>query len=206
MFVVNHTIVDWGPHGMWLSNCSEEITSTVCDYVMQVTWKVTDTMMEKYHDKGLLGWFDGGLVPPCPRILLDKQSGPKQWDIWKPAARPENLELGPDISQGPVVVIVTISFTIIIIFYTGLCPTSFCYSHRQSITHNFGSGTIILVIVLVIIFVVYHCLSIRLVNTKQTQLVRTFFTNIIKGGIVRKNLTGGFLCAVLDLSSILCPL
>ena len=52
----------------------------------------------------------------------------------------------------------------------------------QSITHSFGSGTVTLVIVLVIIFVVYHCLSIRLVNTKQTQLVRTFFTNIINRG------------------------
>ena len=49
----------------------------------------------------------------------------------------------------------------------------------QSITHSIGSGTVTSVIVLVIIFVVYHCLSIRLVNTKQTQLVRTFFTNII---------------------------
>ena len=52
----------------------------------------------------------------------------------------------------------------------------------QSITHSFGSGTVTLVIVLVIIFVVYRCFSIRLVNTKQTQLVRTFFTNIIKWG------------------------
>ena len=24
MFVANHTIVNWGPHGMWLSDCSEE--------------------------------------------------------------------------------------------------------------------------------------------------------------------------------------
>ena len=31
MFVANHTIVDWGPHGMWLSNCSEDVNSTVCD-------------------------------------------------------------------------------------------------------------------------------------------------------------------------------
>ena len=50
----------------------------------------------------------------------------------------------------------------------------------QSIMHSMGSGTVTLVIVLVTIFVVYHCLSIRLVNTKQTQFVRTFFTNIIK--------------------------
>ena len=54
-----------------------------------------------HHDKGLLGWLDGGLAPPCPRIVLDKQSGPEQWDIWKLAASTraqKNLELGPDIS------------------------------------------------------------------------------------------------------------
>ena len=65
-------------------------------------------------------------------------------------------------------------------------------------------------IVLIIVFVVYHRLSIRLVNSNQTHLVRTFFTNIIKynkiGGIFRKHLTGGFLCAVLDLLGILWPL
>ena len=60
MFVANYTIVDWGPHGMWFSNCSEEDNSTVCDYVAQVTWKVTDTAMEHYHNKGLLGWLEGG--------------------------------------------------------------------------------------------------------------------------------------------------
>ena len=61
----------------------------------------------------------------------------------------------------------------------------------QSITHCIGSGTVTLVIVLVIIFVVYHCLSIRLADTKQTQLVRTFFYKYNKtGGIVRKHLTG----------------
>ena len=32
MFVANHTTVDWGPHGMWLSKCSEDVNSTVCDY------------------------------------------------------------------------------------------------------------------------------------------------------------------------------
>ena len=55
MFVANHTIVDWGPHGMWLSNCSYDINSTMADYVTQVTWKVTNTTMERYHDRGLLG-------------------------------------------------------------------------------------------------------------------------------------------------------
>ena len=31
MFVANHTIVDWGPHGMWLSDCSGDINNTMCD-------------------------------------------------------------------------------------------------------------------------------------------------------------------------------
>ena len=45
--------------------------------------------MEHYHDRGLLGWLDGGMAPPRPRIILDKQIGPEQWDIWKLAARTE---------------------------------------------------------------------------------------------------------------------
>ena len=36
MFMANHTIVDWGPHGMWLSNCSDDINSTVYDYAPQI--------------------------------------------------------------------------------------------------------------------------------------------------------------------------
>ena len=59
-------------------------------YVMQVTWKVTGTVMEHYHEKGLPGWLDGGLAPPCPRIVLNKQSGPEQWDIWKLAVSIEH--------------------------------------------------------------------------------------------------------------------
>ena len=35
MFVANYIIVDWGPYGMWLSNCSDDINSTICDYVTQ---------------------------------------------------------------------------------------------------------------------------------------------------------------------------
>ena len=62
-----------------------------CVTVTQVTWRVTDTTMEHYHDIGLLGWLDGGLAPPRPRIILDKQSGPEQWDIWKLAVSTEQL-------------------------------------------------------------------------------------------------------------------
>ena len=36
MFVANHTIFGWGPHGMWLSKGSDGINSTVCDYAIQV--------------------------------------------------------------------------------------------------------------------------------------------------------------------------
>ena len=36
IFVTNYTIVDWGPHGIWLSNCSDDNNSTICDYVTQV--------------------------------------------------------------------------------------------------------------------------------------------------------------------------
>ena len=49
----------------------------------------------------------------------------------------------------------------------------------QNITHSIRSGTVILVIVLTIIFVVYCCLHAKIVKTKQTQMVRTLFTNII---------------------------
>ena len=64
---------------------AQMILTTLC-----VIWKVTDTMMEHYYDKGLLERLDGGLAPPHPRIVLDKQSGPEQWDIWKLAASTEH--------------------------------------------------------------------------------------------------------------------
>ena len=49
----------------------------------------------------------------------------------------------------------------------------------QSLTHNIGSRTIILVIVLTIIFVVYRCPHAKIVKTEQTLMVRTLLTNII---------------------------
>ena len=52
----------------------------------------------------------------------------------------------------------------------------------QSITHSIASGTITLIIILVIVFVIYPCLSTKIVQTKQTQLVRAFLTKIIKKG------------------------
>ena len=37
MFVANHTIVDWGPHGMWLSNCSDDVIVALC-VTMLLKW------------------------------------------------------------------------------------------------------------------------------------------------------------------------
>ena len=91
MFVANYTIVDWGPHSMWFSDCSDNINTTICNYATQVSWKITNTMMEHYHDKGLLGWLDSGMAPPHPRIILNKWIGPEQWDIWKLSASTKEL-------------------------------------------------------------------------------------------------------------------
>ena len=78
MFVNNYTIVDWGPYGMWLSNYSDDINSTMCDYVTQVTWKITNSSVEHFHDKGLLGCLDGRMAPARPQIILHKRIGPEQ--------------------------------------------------------------------------------------------------------------------------------
>ena len=40
----------------------------------------------------------------------------------------------------------------------------------QSFTYSIGSGAIMLIIILVIIFVVYRCLSTKIVQTKQTKV------------------------------------
>ena len=36
MFMANYTIVDWRPHDMWVSNFSDDINNTMCDYATQV--------------------------------------------------------------------------------------------------------------------------------------------------------------------------
>ena len=47
----------------------------------------------------------------------------------------------------------------------------------QGTTHSIRSGTIMLIVILVII-VTYQCLSTKIVQTKQTHLVRAFFTKV----------------------------
>ena len=100
MFLANYSIVDWGPYGMWLSNCSDDINSTMCDYVTQVTWKITNSSMEHFHDKGLLGWLDGWhllalKLSSINKLALNNGTSGNLLQILK------NLELGLDISQGP---------------------------------------------------------------------------------------------------------
>ena len=48
----------------------------------------------------------------------------------------------------------------------------------QGTTHSIGSGTITLIIILGIIIVTYQCLSTKIVQTKQTHLLRAFFTQV----------------------------
>ena len=60
---------------------------------------------------------NGGMAPPRPQLVLKKQIGPEQRDIWKLSTNTENLELGLDISQGPIIVIVTPSIIITDILY-----------------------------------------------------------------------------------------
>ena len=64
----------------------------MCDYATQVAWKVNDTTMEHYHDKGLLGWLDSGLAPPRPRIVLDKQSGPEKMEHLETCCKHQSTE------------------------------------------------------------------------------------------------------------------
>ena len=117
---------------MWSSNCSDDINSTVCDYATQVAWKVTNTTIEHYHDKGLLGWLDGGMAPPHPQIVLDKQVGPEQWDIWKLATSTKELGTWTRYSTGASRSHSNYYFHYNhIIFHTSLCSPSFCYSNRE---------------------------------------------------------------------------
>ena len=48
-------------------------------------------MLKHYHDRRLLGWFDSGMAPPPPPIILGKQIRPEQWAIWKLAASSEEF-------------------------------------------------------------------------------------------------------------------
>ena len=88
-------------------------------------------MMKHYHDKGLLGWLDVEMASPCPRIILDKQSGPKQWGIGKLA--PSTKELGTltkhftGTSSGHS----SYFFHYNQSYFIQACVPLFCYSHEK---------------------------------------------------------------------------
>ena len=69
--------------------------------------------MEHYHDKGLLGWLDREMAPPCPQIILINRLGLNNGTSRNLLQTPKNLELRLDVSWRPAVVIVTIPFVII---------------------------------------------------------------------------------------------
>ena len=113
MSMANYTIVDWRLHGIWLSNCSDDVNSTVCDYATQVAWKVTNNTMEHYHEKDFLAGVTAKWHLLAPKSSLINILGLNNGTSGNLLRAPKNLRLGLDISQGPAVVIVTISFIII---------------------------------------------------------------------------------------------
>ena len=129
MFVAIHTAVNWGPHGIWLYNCSDDTNSTTCDYAAQITWKVTNIMMKHYHDKRLLGRLDGRMIPLILESPLINRLGLNKETSRNLLQTSKNLELGLGISQVPIIIMVTISFIIINHISYKLCPPSFCYNY-----------------------------------------------------------------------------
>ena len=51
-------------------------------------------MMEHYHDKGLLGWFDGGMAPPHLESSSNNGLGLNNGTSGNLPQAPKNLELG----------------------------------------------------------------------------------------------------------------
>ena len=96
---------------------AQMILTLLCVIVTQVTWKITNSSMEHFHDKGLLGWLDGGMAPPRPQLVLKRQIGPEQWDIWKRATNTEKLGTWTRYFTGTIVIVTIPSIIIIHILY-----------------------------------------------------------------------------------------
>ena len=79
--------------------------------------------------------FLGGLTMEWPHLVIESslinRLGLNNGTSGNLLQTPKNLGLGPDISQGPTVVIETISFIIINHISYNLCSTSFYYSYRK---------------------------------------------------------------------------
>ena len=70
-------------------------------------------MLKHYHDKGLLGWLDGGMASPPLELSSINKLGLNNGTSGNLLPAQKNLKLGLDISQRPILIIVTISFAII---------------------------------------------------------------------------------------------
>ena len=115
MFVANYSIVDWGPYGMWLSNCSDDINSTKVWLCYSSTWKITNSSITlPWQRTPWLAWW---LAPPRPQIVLNKQIGPEQWDIWKLATNIEKLGTWTRYFTGTIVIVTIPSIIIIHVLY-----------------------------------------------------------------------------------------
>ena len=42
---------------------AQKMLTALCVTMLLMAWKINDTSMEHYHDKGLLGWLDGAMAP-----------------------------------------------------------------------------------------------------------------------------------------------
>ena len=151
MFMAHYTIVNWGPHGIWLSNCSDDINNTIYDYVTQVAQKITNSSMKHFHEKNSLA----GLTVKWHLLALNSssinESGLNNETSENTLQILKNLKSGLDISQTPIVVIVTIYFIII--------------SHiSYKLVFPF----------LTIMFVVYHCLYAKIIKVNKLNWSRPF--------------------------------
>ena len=112
IFVASHTIVNWGPHGIG------------CPTIQMILIALCVIMLLKWLGKLLtLGWnitmtkdFLDGLTIELPSLALESSSinrlGLNNGTSGNLLQAPKNLELGRDISQEPVVVIVIISLAL----------------------------------------------------------------------------------------------
>ena len=106
--------------------------------------------------------------PPRPRIVLDNQIGPEQRDTWNLAASTQHRRLRTWTGH-----------------FTGTNRSYRNYFFRY--TQSYFIQACVPLPFVTIIFAVYHCLYAKIVKTKQTQLVKTLFTNIINKGELSGN-------------------
>ena len=135
--MANYTIVVWGPHGMWVSSCSDDIDSTMCDYATQVAQKITNSSMKHFHEKDSLAGLRVKYHLLALKSSLINRLGLNNGTSGNLLQAPKNLGLRLDISQVPIIIIVIISFPIINhisykpVFYLLLLQLQEIYNSRR---------------------------------------------------------------------------